>query len=514
MPKRPNVLFIMSDQHNAKVLGHKNHPDVRTPHLDRLASEGVRFDNAIAQNPICTPSRMCFLSGQYCHNHGYYGLSGPNPGGLPTILGHFRRAGYRTAAIGKIHCPEYWVEDDSDYFRETTPAWSVGGAPEYTRYLQEKGVLHERDDFRYPEQPSGTWGNFDGRASRLKYEDSAEGWTVRETVGFMARTVAEGKPFIAHCSFVHPHSNYAPSEPFWSMYDESKLTLPPNVDYDMTLKPPNLRRLAEQNRTGEWTLFAPRAHEAGRLRKLHGYLGCVSQVDHAVGELLAWLRENGLEENTIVIYTSDHGDYACEHDIMEKAPGIGSDAITRIPYIWCWPGHFQAGHVATEIVESVDLPTTLCALAGLDPLQTGDGKDLSHLLRGERGEVHKIGVTEFAWSKSVRKGRYRYVYYAPEMFSEDYPDGNFGELYDLESDPWEMRNLYFQPEYAPVIQEMKNDLLGWLITTTRPVTTLFAGAQTGEQSVRRYNCIVNRDGKFHPDRFRESQQKQYLRLYL
>ena len=91
--KRPNILFILSDQHNAKLLGHKGHPDVQTPNLDRMAAEGVRFDNAITQNPICTPSRVSWLSGQYCHNHGYYGLSGPNPKGLPTVLGHFRHAG-------------------------------------------------------------------------------------------------------------------------------------------------------------------------------------------------------------------------------------------------------------------------------------------------------------------------------------------------------------------------------------------------------------------------------------
>jgi arylsulfatase len=122
-----NILFILSDQHNAKVLGGLGHPDVKTPHLDRMAAEGVRFDRAIAQNPICTPSRMCYLSGQYAHNHGYYGLSGPNPGGLPTVLGHFRRAGYRTAAMGKIHCPEYWVEDDSDVFHEVCQGCQRGG---------------------------------------------------------------------------------------------------------------------------------------------------------------------------------------------------------------------------------------------------------------------------------------------------------------------------------------------------------------------------------------------------
>src|SRR5512134_1185753 len=94
--KQPNVLFIISDQHNAKVLGHRGHPDVKTPNLDRMATQGVRFANAITQNPICTPSRVSWLSGQYCHNHGYYGLSGPEPRGLPSVLGHFRRAGYRT----------------------------------------------------------------------------------------------------------------------------------------------------------------------------------------------------------------------------------------------------------------------------------------------------------------------------------------------------------------------------------------------------------------------------------
>ena len=90
MSGRPNILFILSDQHNAKVLGCKGHPDVKTPNLDRMAGEGVRFENAITQNPICTPSRVCWLSGQYCHNHGYYGLSGPNPKGLPTVLGYFK----------------------------------------------------------------------------------------------------------------------------------------------------------------------------------------------------------------------------------------------------------------------------------------------------------------------------------------------------------------------------------------------------------------------------------------
>jgi arylsulfatase A-like enzyme len=307
--KRPNVVFVLSDQHNAKCLGHKGHPNARTPNLDKLASEGVRFDNAITQNPICTPSRMCFISGQYAHNH--------------------------------------------------------------------------------------------------------------------------------------------------------------------------------------------------------GYLGNVSHVDHAVGELVAFLDANGLGDDTIVVYSADHGDYATEHGIMEKAPGICHDAITRIPFIWRWGGNFQAGHVATELVETVDVSATLCALCGIAPLETSDGRDITSLLRGDAGEVRDIAVTEFAWSKSVRKGDWRFVYYPPDMFREEYP-GGFGELYSLADDPWEMNNLYFAENQRERIEQMRADLLHWLITTTRPVSVHGADMKPGPQRIRRYHVAVNADRKLHPDHLRAMDFKNYL----
>ena len=497
--KKPNILFILSDQHNAKVLGHKNHPDVKTPNLDRLAAEGVRFDNAITQNPICTPSRVSWLSGQYCHNHGYYGLSGPNPGGLPTILGHFRRAGYRTGAIGKIHCPEYWVEDDCDLFHETAGCSIGGRSRKYAEYLEERGLTHLEDHGAMQEFGVRGRQTVEGRPSKVSYEDGQEGWSVRQAMEFMEDRSKE--PFVLHVSLPKPHQCYTPAQEFWDLYDEAKLTLPPNAKYDMKDKAPHLRRTAEGWRKRDWQLFEPKTFEAGRLRKLHGYLGNVSHVDHAVGELLDFLKERELEENTVVVYSSDHGDYACEHGIMEKAPGICSDAITRIPWIWRWPGCFKAGHTAREIVETVDLANTLCALTGLDPMETADGADISHLLRGETGEVHRVGVTEFAWSKSIRKGKYRLVYYPPEMFADEYPEG-FGELYDLEADPWEMRNLYFEPDAQEIVHEMERELIRWLITTARPVTVHPAGAYGRRQGIIRYGHSVNADGKMHPDRVR------------
>ncbi len=464
--KKPNVLFILSDQHSAKVLGHKGHPDVQTPNLDRLAAEGVRFDNAISQNPICTPSRVSFLSGQYCHNHGFFGLSGPTPQGLPTVLGKFRAAGYRTAAIGKIHCPDYWVEADSDVFHETCGC-SVGGqCPEYAGYLAERGLTDLEDHTALTEFGKRGRQSVEGRPSQISYESSQEGWSVQKAMQFMKDCSEASKPFFAHVSLPKPHQCYAPARPFWDLYDESKITLPANADAGLGGKAPHLQATVAEWRRGDWLLFEPKTFEAGRLRKLHGYLGCISHVDHAVGELLDWLESKNLSENTIVVYSSDHGDYACEFGIMEKAPGICSDAITRIPMIWRWPGRFKPGHAAREIVESVDLSPTLCALAGLEPMKTVDGKDLSPLLEGKEHPVHEIGVTECAWSKSVRKGKYRMVHYVRNMFAEEYPEG-FGELYDLEKDPWEMENLFFQPAYADVVASLHRDLTDWLITTSR-----------------------------------------------
>jgi len=509
MKKYPNVLFILSDQHNAKVLGHKGHPNVKTPNLDKLAEEGVRFDNAITQNPICTPSRVSFFSGQYCHNHGYYGLRGPNPEGLPSILGYFRKAGYQTGAIGKIHCPEYWIEDDCDLFHETCGSSIGGRSKKYANYLEEHGLTDLEDHKAMQEFGKHGIQTVEGRPSEVSYEDGQEGWCVHQAVEFMEDCNKKDKPFILHVSFPKPHQCYTPAKKFWDLYDESNLVLPPNADYEMKDKSPHLRRQVEYWISTQWQLFEPKTFEAGRLRKIHGYLGNISHVDHAVGELLDWLKKNNLEKDTIVIYSSDHGDYACEHGIMEKAPGICSDAITRIPFIWRWKGHFKQGHISREIVEPVDISKTLCSLVALESLQTSDGKDISHLLEGKNGDVHKIGVTEFAWSKSVRKGKYRYVHYPQEMFIDEYPNG-FGELYDLEKDLWEMKNLYFEAEYKDIVREIQFDLLEWLITTTRPVTIHPTRVFKDGQTITRYNNIINLDGKIHPDNIRQIKRKNYI----
>lgn len=471
MTRKPNVLFIISDQHNAKCLGHAGHPQVKTPHLDRLASESVRFTHAVTNNPICTPSRMCYFSGQYAHNHGYYGLSGQHPGGLPTVLGQFRAAGYRTASIGKIHCPKEWVESDSDVFLEAYGKLSPTGESPYDAYLAGLGRENDRDDSFLQEQPAGRqYQTVEGRPSRLPYEHSVEGWCVQEAGRFISE--CGDAPWIMQVSLPRPHQIYAPAQEFWDLYDHETIWLPPNADTDLSLKAPHLRQARIGYEKTKEMLFEPKTYEALRKRKQHGYLGCVSQVDRAVGDLLGILDSKKLADDTIVIYTADHGDYASEFGILEKAPGICGDAICRIPSLWRWPGRFKAGHVSAEIVETVDLAPTLCALCGVAGMPTADGEDITLLLQGESETIHAIGVTEHPWSKAVLKGDWRLVYYPRGFFRGMGGPEDFGELYNLADDPWELHNRYFDPDCRDKVMELQRELLDWTVTTTRVKTVL------------------------------------------
>ncbi len=517
---RPNILFVVADQHNAKVLSHARHPDARTPYLDRMAREGCRCTAAITQNPICTPSRVSFLSGQYPHNHGYYSLSGRNPGGLPNIFGHFRASGYFTAAMGKIHCPEYWVEDECDVFHESNSYMAgsvVGRSAAYTQFLRERGVEALEDHILLPEFGERGRQSVEGRPSPLAFDESQEGWLANTAIDAMQTAADQGQPFLVHVSLPRPHQCTAPCQEFWDLYDADALSLPPNADYDLAAagKAPHFIESAQRWRETDWQLIEPRSFEAGRRRKLHGYLGAVSQVDHALGIMLDWLCDSGMAEDTIVVYSSDHGDYATEHGIMEKAPGICSDAITRVPLLFWAPGRIPAGGEVSSVVELVDIPNTLCSLAGIELLETSDGRDISLQLQGEPGDSERLGLTEFAWSKSLRKGAWRLVHYPRAMFPQEYPDG-FGELYNLEADPWEMRNLFFAAEYADVAAELRADLLEWLITTARPGTVSgvnsarFGNPEVNSQRVLRYQTVTNRDGKINPRRLRETTNKNYL----
>lgn len=483
-----NILHIIADQHQAGLMGCARHGQAVTPNLDRLAREGFRFTNAYTQNPICTPSRMSILSGQYCHNHGYYGLSGPQPHALPSLLSHFKSHGYRTAAIGCIHTPDNprnWLETHVDRYLDYSE--SMGGKMWQTPFYDElraRGVFELEDNRFFFQRPEL---GMEGMPSQLPYDDSQEAWSVREAIRFIHDF--PGQPFCLQVAFQRPHQPFTPAREFWNLYPDD-LPLPPTAHQPAGGRPPHFQS-AWQRAQAYTGALEPRTTEAAMRRLWRGYLGCITQVDYAVGELLAFLDLNGLAQNTVVIYHADHGGYSGTYGILEKAPGICSEAVCKVPFIWRVPGMAIAGTACDQLVESIDLAPTITALAGLPPMETVDGHDLSTLLSGSCVPVRDIAVTENPWSKALRWRQWRFVHYQPEMF-----DGqDIGELYDLAADPDESTNLYHVPEHQAIVNQCRRLLLEWLIRTTRVTTVWPPIACPDITTPHNYDYATAGDGK-------------------
>ncbi len=466
---RPNVLMVLADQMNARWMGCAGHPQALTPRLDAFAAQGMRFDQAYCQNPICTPSRVSILSGQYCQNHGYYGLSGPAPR-LDNLFRHFRREGYRTAGFGKLHLPESprnWIAEDVDVFGDAyETADGVFGSSAFLQGLEAKGLRDLEDSWHNENEYGAGTIAIDAMPSKLPLEETMEMWAAREAMNFIDES---GKsPFCIQIALQKPHHPLLPNQRFWDMYPED-LDLPETYADSPEGRPPHFRQ-----RWQEWKDYEPEFGQPGESyedfvrRSWRGTLACVSQIDHVFGELLDFLDKRGLADNTIVIFGSDHGAYHGLYGILEKAPGICSEAVCQVPLLWRVPGVTPAGSVCRQLTENVDLTPTLSALCGLPAYEGADGLDITPLLSGEDKALREISVTENVWSKALRWKQWRFVHYQPESFEGD---NDAGELYDLEADTHERRNLYHDPAHASVVQDCRRLLLQWLIHTRRTVTT-------------------------------------------
>jgi choline-sulfatase/uncharacterized sulfatase len=436
-PLPPNVLFIMADQHNARCLSCAGHPDVQTPTLDRLAAEGLRFSHAYANNPICTPSRLCNLTGQYPSAHGYYGLYGAEPA-TPHyhLMQHFGQAGYRTGAVGKLHTPRYWLERHLQFVYDEFI--------EFPKYLEAVGLYEQNDNRGFVLGAHG-----EGQTSLLPLEHCCERVTAQQAVRFIRNEGEpkdrgpDGAPWALWLSFSRPHEPYTPSEPFASRYDPEDITLPDRGDYGCPDEP-RLRRVVAR------------------------YLGLVSQVDQAIGLVLEELARRAELEHTIIVYTSDHGDYAGQYGRFEKVGGISFSAICRVPLIFRYPTAISAGRLCDDLVESVDLFPTLCKLAGLTVPNTVQGRAIPAITGDDSIPPRDSALTENVWRKALQTSRYRFVANLPGNHERD-------ELYDCQQDPLELQNLVDDPAYRGVRQELQRQLLDRIVHAAHPVTFLDGG---------------------------------------
>jgi arylsulfatase len=466
--QQPNILFLFSDQFNARCLSCAGHPDVQTPNLDRLATDGVRFENAYIQNPICTPSRMSILSGLYPSTHGYYGLYGREPTQhLTSMFSYFKEKGYRTGALGKLHTPRYWIERDCQFVYDEFI--------EHPKYLEALGLYEANDNRPFT-------GNRNGNTSTLPLEHSCEAVLAKQTIRFLrnegepADRGNDDDPWFAWISFARPHSPLTPSEPFASMYHPETLTMPPSASPQAKMAQPNRIRKVPGSK---------RPPEPGEIETmLAAYLGLVSQVDYGIGLILQELEEKKQLENTIIVFSADHGDYAGEFGLWSKYGGISSRAITRVPLIVRLLDKQNSGSVAHEIVESIDIFPTLCDLAGMPQPDHLQGHSFHSLLNGSRHPIRDSALTENAQRKALATDRWRYV-----ANIGDQPD----ELYDQQNDPWEMHNLINDPSYEAVAHDLLRRLLSRVAEARRPVTIMSGN----------WRHEYDRDGRIRPLNFQD-----------
>ncbi len=349
MSQRPNVLFLMSDQHNAGSMGCAGHPNVRTPNLDRLAESGVRFTRAYCNNPICSPSRISYVSGQYPHTHRVVGnnnfeFQDRNPATLGATL---RRHGYQTAMIGKGHMIREWDEEAYEHLRYCDLCDADRRDPRknhYFKYLIDNGIGDMYEDGSLPRDHEAISRKH--AISGLPYEHTNEAYTGRESLEFLQGR-DQRRPFFLHMSFERPHPHWMPAAEHADMYDPADIELGPDFmdwwENRWAGRPEFVSKMAA-NRMGMFETI-------DELKEALAYhFALVTVIDMEIGRVLDHLRETGELENTIVVYTADHGDFAGDHGIADKNMGI-YESIHRVPWMISYPGCPQ-GQTRDAIIES------------------------------------------------------------------------------------------------------------------------------------------------------------------
>ncbi|NKB65856.1 MAG: sulfatase-like hydrolase/transferase [Candidatus Latescibacteria bacterium] len=438
---RPNLLFIMADQHRFDYLGAAGADFVRTPHLDRLAERGVRFDHCYTNAPICAPARVALATGLQAHRFGGVGNNVFLPRSRSTYYQRLRDAGYRVGCAGKLDLakPE---GDNSDGARPHCFSWGFThpveiegkmhagqrlGAPfgPYTAHLQERGQLQAfRDDYarRKQDWALSAWD------SVLETDDFADAYIGQRSAAWIDE-IPDDYPWHLFVSFVGPHDPFDPPTEYAERYREA--AMPAAVPVDLEGKPAYLH--------GRQTGATPEQIETCRRQ----YCAAIELIDDQVGQILASLERRGMVDNTWIVFSSDHGEMLGDHGAFTK--GLAYDPSWRVPLLVSGPG-LEGGQVSDALVELIDINPTLCDLAGL-PLQQGlDARSFVPLLQGATTDHRSEVLSSLGHFRAVRDHDWKLIDNI----------GDCTELYDMHQDPEERRNL--APERADIVAQMRQRL--------------------------------------------------------
>jgi len=449
----PNILWICTDQQRYDTIGGLNNPHIRTPNLDRLMATGTTFTHAFSQSPVCTPSRGAFLTGRYPRTiRGRQNGQEVFPADEVLITKMLADEGYDCGLAGKLHlavCHDHVEPRTDDGYRvfhwshHPNPDWEENA---YTQWLTAQGESWE-ELYQFPR------GSYAGPGIPAEYHQTK--WCADMAIEFM--TEERDGPWLMSVNPFDPHPAFDPPAEYLTRYDPDEVPMPKYQPGELDSKP-TFQQVDHQGAYGGKGMSLAGASEQEIKGIVAAYYAMIEQIDTHVGRMLDALEKSGQRENTIVIFTSDHGEMLGDHGIVMKGPYFYECGI-RVPLIVSWPGHFESDLVNDALVELVDLAPTLLQACGMPVPERMQGRSLLRILEGRAGpHQHRESVyceyynampghDHSAYGTMYRDRRYKICVYHGKARGQ-------GELYDLESDPDEFSNLWYHEDYADLKQDL------------------------------------------------------------
>jgi arylsulfatase A-like enzyme len=476
MSERMNVLFIITDQQRADHLGCAGNPILKTPNLDRLANESIRFTNAFCTNPMCMPNRATLITGLYPNMHGVRSNGINLPVNIPTITETLRNNGYHTISIGKMHL-QYWAPrfDKNSQSKEAIALWLMNNSRNKMKEAFSKPYYgFDEVDIMLGHGDLCTGHYFDWLEERapqyiepikekfkkffnLPYYDTIlpeelypTTYITEKTISFFER-YSQGhygdKAFFLHCSFPDPHHPVCPPGRYKNLYKPNEIELPSSFNDSNNLEKHEFLGMYIKNPIFRGALLRKSTEEDVR-KFIASTYGSLSMLDDGVGKILASLEKLDLSDNTVVIYTSDHGDLMGDHGLLLKGP-CPFKGILNVPLLWKVPYLTKPG-ISDSLVSSIDIPKTILSLLKIRRKQQPpdmQGVNITPVLKDTNSNVRECCLVEedeelLTFNQKI-KVRLRHLI-TKEYKLTLYEDlRGYGDLYDRNSDPEEINNLWF-----------------------------------------------------------------------
>jgi len=464
--EKPNVLLLTTDQHNAEMLGCAGNPVVQTPNIDALAKRGVFFAQAFTPFPLCTPARTSIFTGLEPRHHNVrHNINMNYSPGPPALAPKYvafpeflEKAGYRTYFLGKLHTRHEGGKNFGlQVMRLIEGKCHFVDSPEkldlYRQYLIKRG---------YPKDIWKVWENNPKYAengyvtSPLPEEDYIDTFIANLAIEQFEEIK---EPFFMWVSFCTPHNPWDPPSPYDKMYDPKKIPMPHRVIGELERKPKRwVDQIARTISALPATSIDPslpggvknaykRFPEDKTCQMLAAYYGEITHVDRQIGRLLDVMRRGGFLKDTLIIFTSDHGEYLGNNWAFYKGAGL-YDSLIHVPLIVSWPENLPSGRTINSFVSLVDLAPTILDACGIRPQMRMDGRSLLPLIRGETDSWREKILVESNSSRAILTEKWKFIHW------KDCTE----ELYDRVNDPHDLNNLAFAPSTDPIRKSLRKHL--------------------------------------------------------